>query len=83
MIQSNFWARFNALLPKNPKTLGDIQVAAGHNQFVVALLGGGSVLASSSDTALKVGDRVFVQGGVITGKQVGTITTVPGGIPLE
>lgn len=83
MIQSNFWSRFNALLPKNPKTIGDIQVVVGHNQFVVALLGGGSVLASSSDTALKVGDRVFVQGGVITGKQVGVITTVPGGIPLE
>lgn len=68
MVQSNFWSRFLALLPSTPRLLGDIAVAMGGGQYLVTLIGGGSIRAMSSDDTLTAGTRVFVREGVIEAK---------------
>lgn len=60
----NLWRRFKDLLPDDPLLIGTIRSNPGDGTRVVELLDGGTLRASGS---VAVGDKVFVQGGRITG----------------
>lgn len=61
------------LLPRSPRLMGDVLAINGDGSVTVALLGGG-VLTASSTTGLTIGQRVFVQRGVV----IGTAPALPG-----
>lgn len=68
MIQTNFWSRFLDLLPKAPRLLGDIATNTGNGNYVVTLLGGGTLNCRAVDITMQPGTRVFIKEGVIEGK---------------
>lgn len=59
----NPWARFQNLLPKVPRLVGDI-IAVSSGTYTVQLPTGGEVQARSQ-ASFSIGQRVFVRDGVI------------------
>lgn len=60
----NLWQRFRDLLPDDPVLIGTIRANPGDGTRLVELLDGGTLRVTGSGS---VGDKMFVQGGRITG----------------
>jgi len=73
----NIWTDLIRVLGSKTTKVGTIALKVG-NSYLVNLVGGGDMMVTSTATDLAVGNNVYIQGTVITGKApdltMGTIT---------
>ena len=66
-MKTNPFQRFLELLPQDPLQVGDVAATFSDGTAEVTLLAGSGSLRVRNPNAVSNGQRVFVQGGVITG----------------
>lgn len=66
-MKINPFQRFLELLPQDPQQVGDVAATFSDGTAEVSLLAGSGSLRVRNPNAASSGQRVFVQGGAITG----------------